>query len=271
MNYVKTAMLLGLLSAFLVAIGGVIGGQQGMLVMLVLAGVMNFGSWFFADSLVIASTGAQPVSRDEIPWLYEDMEEIARAAGIPTPRLYWVGDPSPNAFATGRSPSKGVVAVTQGLLDQLDRREIRGVIAHEIGHIQNRDTLISAVAGTIAGAISYAAHMIMWTRDRDTPVWLSLIIMILAPMAAAVIQMSISRTREYAADRRAAQLTGDPEGLASALSTLAYGVQRVPMEQTAGEHVHMIVNGFSGGLAGWFSTHPPIEERIKRLRQMDDV
>ncbi len=267
MNYVKTAMLLGLMSAFLIAIGGAIGGRGGMTMMLVMAGVMNFGAWFFADRMVIASTGAKPVPRDQLPWLHEDLEAIARAAGIPTPKLYWVPDPSPNAFATGRSPSRGVVAVTQGLLDQLDRREIRGVVAHEIGHIQNRDTLISAVAGTLAGAISYMAHMVMWTRDRDTPVWVSLLIMLLAPVAAGILQMSISRTREYAADRRAAQLTGDPEGLARALERLAYGVKRVPM-QTPAEHVHMIVNGFSGGMASWFSTHPPIEERIRRLREM---
>jgi heat shock protein HtpX len=270
MNYVKTAMLLGLMTAFLVFIGGIVGGRAGMTLMLVFAAVMNFGTWFFADSLVLRSTGAQPVPRDRLGWLHDDLEEIARAAGIPTPRLYWTAERSPNAFATGRSPSKGVVAVTQGLLDGLDRREIRGVLAHEVGHIQNRDTLISAIAGTMAGAISYAAHMVMWSRDRDTPFILQLAVMLLAPMAAAVIQMSISRTREYAADRRAAMLTGDPEGLARALERLAGGVQRRPMEIPA-EHVHMIVNGFSGGMAGWFSTHPPIEERARRLRQMHDV
>lgn len=270
MNYVKTAMLLGLMSAFLVGIGGLIGGRAGMTLMLLVSAVMNLGSWFLSDTLVLQSTGAQPVPRDRLGWLHDEVEAIARTAGIPKPQLYWVGDPSPNAFATGRSPSKGVVCVTQGLLDTLDRREIRGVLAHEIGHIQNRDTLISAVAGTLAGTIGYLAHMVMWTRDRDTPAWLGLLVMILAPIAAGILQMSISRTREYAADRRAAQLTGDPEGLARALEGLARGVHRMPM-RTRGEHVHMIVNGFTGDLAGLMSTHPPIEERVRRLRAMRDV
>lgn len=270
MNYVKTAMLLGLMSVFLVAMGGMVGGRTGMTLMLVVAGVMNLGSWFFSDTLVLRTTGAQPVPRDQLPWLHEDLEELARTAGIPTPKLYYTAERSPNAFATGRTPSKGVVAVTQGLLDNLSRREIKGVLAHELGHIQNRDTLISAVAGTMAGAIGYAAHMLMWSRDRDTPFVLKLAVMFLAPMAAGLLQMAISRSREYGADRRAAELTGDPEGLALALGALSGGVRRRPMQMHA-EHVHMIVNGFSADARAWGSTHPPIEERIRRLRAMDDL
>jgi heat shock protein HtpX len=183
---------------------------------------------------------------------------------------------SPNAFATGRSPEKGVVAVTAGLLNTLDRREVRGVLAHELGHIANRDTLVSAVAATIAGAISQLAHMLQWAmifgggrsdEDRPHPI-VSLVIIIVAPLAAGMIHMMISRTREYGADRYAAQLTGDPGALASGLERLAFGGARIPMH-TGNESTHYIVNNFAGGLGRLFSTHPPIEERVKRLRAME--
>lgn len=274
MNALKTTALLGLLTGFLLLIGGLVGGRDGILVMLVVSAVMNFGTWFFADTIVLRTTGAQPVPRGgRLDWLHQDLDDLAHNAGIPTPQLYMTADPSPNAFATGRSPSKGVVAVTQGLLNTLDRREIRGVLAHEIGHIANRDTLINAVAATVAGAITWAAYMVMYSRDRDIHPAVRILVMLLAPIAATIIRMAISRTREYSADRYAAEISGDPEGLARALAGLARGVQRQPMHQPAAQSVHMIVNGLSNdamgsGLASWMSTHPPIEERIRKLQQM---
>lgn len=274
MNALKTTALLGLLTGFLLFIGALVGGRDGVFVMLAISAVMNFGTWFFADTIVLRSTGAQPLPRhNELAWLHQDIEELAQNAGIPTPRLYWTQDPSPNAFATGRSPSKGVVAVTRGLLQTLDRREIRGVLAHEIGHIAHRDTLINAVAATVAGAITWAAYMLMYSRNRDVHPVVRIGVMLLAPIAATIIRMSISRTREYAADRRAAEISGDPEGLASALAGLSRGVQRQPMRQAAASNVHMIVNGLSSDAMGstlsrWMSTHPPTEERIAKLRAM---
>jgi len=267
-NALKTTLLLGLLTGFLLLIGEIVGGRSGMTLMLGISALMNLGTWFFADTLVLRSTGAQPVPPGELGWLHEDVAELARKANIPKPRLYWTPEPSPNAFATGRSPSKGVVAVTQGLLNTLNRREIRGVLAHEIGHIKHRDTLTSAVAATLAGAISYAAYMVMWSRDRDIHPLVKMLVFLLAPMAALIIRMAISRTREYSADRRAAELTGDPLGLASALDSLSRGVHRQPMHTAQAQSVHMVVNGFTGGLSGLMSTHPPIEERVRRLREM---
>ncbi len=273
MNALKTTALLGLLTGFLMLIGGLIGGRDGIFVMLAVSAVMNFGTWFFADSIVLRTTGARPVPRGELDWLHQDLQQLSENAGIPTPRLYWTPDPSPNAFATGRSPSKGVVAVTKGLLQTLDRREIRGVLAHEIGHIAHRDTLINAVAATVAGAITWAAYMVLYSRDRDVHPLVRIGVMLLAPIAATIIRMAISRTREYAADRRAAEISGDPEGLAMALAGLSRGVQRQPMRRAAASNVHMIVNGLSGDgvgsmLSRWMSTHPPTEERIAKLRAM---
>ncbi|MEZ4320142.1 MAG: M48 family metalloprotease [Myxococcota bacterium] len=268
MNFLKTTALLGLLTGVLLLIGGLVGGRDGLVVMLLVSTALNFGTWFFADTMVLRSTGAQPVPRGELGWLHEDLEDLAKNAGIPKPRLYWTPDPSPNAFATGRSPSKGVVAVTDGLLRTLDRREIRGVLAHEIGHIAHRDTLINAIAASIAGAITWVAYMVMYSRDRDIHPAVRLLVMLLAPISATILRMAISRTREYAADLRAAQISGDPGGLADALEGLARGVHRIPMDEPAAQNVHMIVNGFAGGLSNLMSTHPPIEERIRRLREL---
>ena len=268
MNALKTTALLALMSGILLAIGGAAGGQQGLILMLGVSAVLNFGTWFFADTVVLRTTGAQPVPPGELDWLREDVAELAERAGIPAPRLYWTADPSPNAFATGRSPSKGVVAVTAGLLKTLNRREIRGVLAHEIGHIQNRDTLTSAIAATIAGSITWMAYMVMYSRDRNVHPVLRIAVMLLAPIAATIIRLAISRTREYAADRRAAEISGDPQGLALALQGLSRGVERVPMQPGSAQNVHMAVNGFTGGLSGLMSTHPPIEERVRRLNAM---
>lgn len=267
MNYLKTTLLLGSLTGLLMAIGYAIGGQMGMTLMLLVSAGMNLFTWFFSDSMVIRSTGAVEIPYEDLPWLHDDIAELAKKANMPKPRILWTPDPSPNAFATGRSPSKGVVAVTAGLLETLDRREIRGVMAHELGHIKNRDTLISAIAATIAGAITWAAYSVMF-GSRNVNIFVRLGLMILAPMAAMVLRMAISRTREYAADKRAAQLTGDPNGLADALEGLSSGVQRQPA-MAGQESVHMAVNGFTGGMSAWMSTHPPTEERVRRLRQME--
>lgn len=269
MNTIKSVLLLGLLTGILLAAGAAMGGRQGMLLMLGVSALMNIGSWFFSDSLVLRSTRAQPLPEQGFEWLHRDVEEIARNAGIPKPRLYIVAHQmSPNAFATGRNPSKGVVAVTRGLLETLDRREVRGVVAHEIGHIANRDTLVSSIAATIAGALTFMAYSGMYRGGRRGNPLVALVIMIAAPFAAMLIRMAISRTREYGADARAAQLTGDPEGLASALEGLGRGVQRAPMQDARAQSVHFIVNGFAGGMARLFSTHPPVEERVRRLRAM---
>lgn len=278
-NFMKTTALLGAMSALMVLVGGIAGGGltrgdwrgavAGMVVMLVVATVMNFGTWFFADTLVIKSTHAIPVPDDKIPWLHEDLAEVAKNAGIPTPRLYLVPtEHSPNAFATGRSPKKGIVAVTAGLLETMDRRQIKGVIAHECGHIKNRDTLVSAIAATLAGVITFAAYGMRFAMGRNRNVLVDIAIAVVAPLAALVLRMMISRTREYGADRRAAQFTGDPEGLASALESLRGGVQRVPMTNDAARNVHHIVNGFSGGLGRLLSTHPPIDKRVAALRAL---
>ncbi|MEM7245321.1 MAG: M48 family metalloprotease, partial [Acidobacteriota bacterium] len=234
----------------------------------------NFGSWFFSDTIVLKSAGVVPVPEGQLDWLREDLVELSARANMPVPQLYLQPhEASPNAFATGRSPAKGVVAVTAGLLNTLDRREVRGVLAHELGHIKNRDTLVSAVAATIAGAITFLASFARFGafgrgRQGGSNPLVLLIMSMLAPLAAMVIRMAISRTREYGADRRAAELTGDPEGLALALEGLSRGVTRRPMERQQAQSVHFIVHGFTGGLSKLMSTHPPIPERARRLREM---
>lgn len=279
LNFLKTTLLLGAMSGLMLVVGALLGGGLsgdwvgallGMACMLAVSTLLNFSTWFIADTLVIKSTGAVPVPENQLPWLHQDLAELAARAGIPKPRLYLVPHQmSPNAFATGRSPRKGVVAVTRGLLETLDRRGVRAVIAHEIGHIKNRDTLVSAIAATMASAITFlaaAARFAVGRRDMNPLVLL--FIAVTAPVAALVIRMMISRTREYGADRRAAQLTGDPEGLALALEALGRGVQARPMQGVSARNVHHIVHGFTGGLAGLLSTHPPIPHRVAALRRM---
>ncbi|MCB9681120.1 MAG: M48 family metalloprotease [Alphaproteobacteria bacterium] len=266
-NTLKTTFLMATLTALFVLVGGALAGRGGMAVMLVLASLMNLGTWFFSDRIVLATSGAQPIDDPRLQWLVDDVAELAQRAGIPTPRVYLVpNEASPNAFATGRDPAHGVVAVTAGLLQTLDRRQIRGVLAHELGHIRHRDTLTSAVAATMAGAVTMLARLAFWTGgDRDTPMVARLATMLLAPIAATLLHLAVSRSREYAADARAAALTGDPEGLASALERISGIGARVPMH-TGSEATHYIANTFGGGLGGLFSTHPPMEERVRRLR-----
>lgn len=276
MNTLKAGLLLAALTGLFVLMGRMIGGTGGMVIGLVLAAAMNLGSYWFSDKLVLKMTGAQPVDPAQAPELYDLVRRLSEKAGIPVPRLYVVPDPSPNAFATGRNPQNGVVAVNQGLLDILDRREVAGVVAHEIAHIKHRDTLTMAIVATLAGAIGVLAHMLHFAsfvggsdEEGGNPLG-ALAIALLAPMMAMVIQMGVSRMREYEADKMAAEVTGDPGGLKNALLKLHQGVQRVP-GHIAPEAAHMcIVNPFAGlrGLSNLFSTHPPVEERVRRLEAM---
>ncbi len=277
LNMLKTGILLTALTLLLIAIGNMLGGQTGLLIALVLAAIMNLGAYWFSDKLVLAMSGAQPISEQEAPELYAMVRRLCQRANLPMPRLYLIPEEQPNAFATGRDPHHAAVGITQGLLRLMDRQEVEGVIAHELAHIKNRDTLIMAVAATIAGAISYLAHMFyyasLFAGNRDerggNPI-AALAMLILAPIAATIIQLAISRSREYEADRVGAEIAGTPIGLANALRKLELAAQRIPMHHAEPATAHMyIVNPLSGGgLMALFSTHPPVKERIRRLEAM---
>jgi len=279
-NLIKTGFLLVVLTCLLVLIGGAVGGQQGMTIALVLALVMNVGSYWFSDKIVLASYGARPISEPEAPGLYRIVRELAANAQIPVPPIYIVQDDSPNAFATGRNPQHAAVAVTEGILRIMTEDELRGVLAHELSHVKNRDTLIMTIAATIAGAITYLAQMAQFAaifgggrRSDDEGGGGSaigaLLMAILAPFAAMLIQMAISRSREYQADASGAHLCGQASGLEHALAKLEMASRQVPLDATPATAHLFIVNPLtSGGLATLFSTHPPIEERIARLRAM---
>ena len=280
-NLIKTGFLLVVLTCLLVLVGGAIGGRQGMTIAFVLALVMNVGSYWFSDKIVLASYGARPVTEAEAPQLYRIVRELAAQARIPVPPIYIMQDASPNAFATGRNPQHAAVAVTEGILRIMTEDELRGVLAHELSHVKNRDTLIMTIAATIAGAITYLAQMAQWAaifgggrRSDDEgggggSAIGALLMAILAPIAAMLIQMAISRSREYEADASGARLAGRASGLEHALQKLDTASRQVPMEATPATAHLFIVNPLtSGGLASLFSTHPPIEERIARLRAM---
>jgi heat shock protein HtpX len=276
----KTALLLGALTGLLVGLGYLIGGPSMAVIALIFAGVMNFVAYWFSDKLALSMAGAREVTREQEPHLHAMVEEVAELAGVPKPKVFVIETESPNAFATGRNPEHAVVAVTTGIRRILTDRELRAVIGHEIGHVKNRDILTSSIAATIAGAISYIQTMLMFGamfggRDREGGgnILIAFLASIVGAIAAAMLQMAISRTREFAADKSGAEYTRDPEGLASALAKLHNGVQVRPMPQSAGAEATSslyIVHPFraGGGLSKLFSTHPPIEERIKRLRQM---
>jgi heat shock protein HtpX len=280
-NTMKTTFLLALMTVLIVLIGRVIGGQQGMVLAFVLAGVMNLGSYWFSDKIVLAMYRAQEVSPQENPGIHQIVAELAQTAGIPKPRVYIIEDDSPNAFATGRNPQHAVVAVTTGILRILSREELRGVLAHELGHVKNRDILIGSIAATMAGAIMMIANMARFAAifgggrssgeegGRGGIVGM-LVLTIVAPIAAMLIQMAISRSREYLADASGAQFSHTPLSLASALEKLQRASQQIPMADANPATAHMfIVNPLSGrSLMNLFSTHPPIEERIARLRGM---
>ena len=282
MNNLKTVFLFGLLTAVLVGIGWAIGGYGGMIAFLVIAGVMNFAGFWFSDKLALRMSGAREVTIQQEPRLHSLIEEVAAQAGMPKPKVYLIENDTPNAFATGRSPKHAAVAVTTGIMRLLDERELRGVVGHELSHVRNRDILINTMVATVAGAITMIAWMLQWSlifgggrRDsRNNPLGAiaMLATIILAPLAATLIRLAISRSREYEADASGARLVHDPEALASALEKLHLGVQRQPMPENAVTQAtaHMyIVNPLKGeGLATLFSTHPPIEERVARLHRM---
>ena len=277
-NVFKTAVLLAVLTAMLVLLGGALGGQQGMLVALILAVAMNFASYWWCDKIVLAMYRAQPITEAEAPGLYNMVRRLASKAGVPMPRVYLIPTEQPNAFATGRNPEHAVVAVTEGILRILDDEELEGVLAHELAHVTNRDILISTIAATLAGAITYLAHMAQWAAffgggrhdDDDGPSPIAMMLMaIVAPMAAMLVQLAVSRSREFQADATGARLAGRTWGLSKALEKLEMAKHAVPMDANPATAHMFIVNPLSGrALMRLFSTHPPIEERIARLRSM---
>jgi len=281
MNQLRTILLLGGLTAVLIGIGGALGTEY-LYGFTALALIINFGSYFFSDRIVLAMHRARELEREQAPRLHRIVEEIATRANIPKPRVYLIADPQPNAFATGRNPAKGVVAVTAAILDLLDERELRGVIAHEIAHIKNRDILVATIAAGIAAAVTYVAHAAQFAalfgggRDDEEhggggSVLGALVLAVVAPIGATLVQLGISRSREYLADQTAARLTGEPEGLARALEKLQFGAERIPSHAEPATASLFIVSPLSGGssLLKLFSTHPPMEERIARLRAID--
>jgi heat shock protein HtpX len=277
-NQVKTVLLLGALSAVLIAIGGFIGGGRYLPTFLVIAVIMNFVSYFWSDKIVLRMSGAREVSPAEAPRLHAIVEELAVRANIPKPRVYLTPETQPNAFATGRNPQHGAVAVTAGIMQLLSERELRGVLAHELAHIRNRDILIASVAATVASAVTMIANMLQWGAifgmgrsddDGDSSPLGALALAIVAPIAATLIQLGISRSREFVADQSGAEISGDPEALASALEKLHRTAQRIPAHVEPATASMYIVNPFSGAaMLKLFSTHPPVQERIAKLRGM---
>lgn len=280
MNYIKTGLLLTALTMLFVWIGGYFGGNAGALYAFIFALVMNFGAYWFSDKIVLGMYGAKEIKPDEVPELYNIVRELTSNAKLPMPKVYISPQDSPNAFATGRNPKHSAVCVTQGILNILSREELKGVIAHELSHIKNRDTLIMTVAATIAGAITMLASWARWAaifggfgsrggRSKNNNVIGYIFMLIVAPLAAMLIQLAISRSREYAADKRGAYIAGTPSGLASALLKLEKGARAHPMSaNNATAHIFIVNPLRPGGVAGLFSTHPPIQERVKRLQSI---
>ena len=276
-NLLKTAVLMAAITALFMAIGAVLGGQQGMLIALVVALGMNFFSYWFSDKLMLKMYKAREVDESSAPQFYRMVQELAQRAGLPMPRVYLIEENAPNAFATGRNPAHAAVAATTGILRTLSERELRGVMAHELAHVKHRDILISTVSATMAGAISMLANFAMifggrGSEGRPANPIASIAVMLLAPLAAGLIQMAISRTREFEADRGGAEISGDPQALATALQKIHRHAQDKPFETTE-RHPEtaqmMIMNPLSGGgLRGLFSTHPSTEERVERLMAM---
>ncbi len=282
MNVLKTGLLLSLLTVLLVLVGQLMGGPQGATTTFVFALLMNLGVYWFSDKMVLAMYRAKPLSEAEAPQVYRAVREIASRERMPMPKLYWLPTATPNAFATGRSPRRAAVAVTSGLLELVNEEELKGVLAHELSHVKNRDTLVMSIAAAVAGAIAMLAHWARWglmwggrSDDRKSgnaavQLVALLLIAILAPLAAMLIQLAISRTREYGADETGARLTGNPSGLASALEKLEAGVRARPLDGANPATAHLfIVNPLrADAIAKLFSTHPPIQERVRRLRSM---
>jgi heat shock protein HtpX len=270
-NTFKTAFLLVGMTLLLMFIGGYFGGQRGMFTALIIAGVMNFGAYFFSDKIALASYRAQPVTREQLPRVYQVVERLTQKAGLPMPKIYVIPTDSPNAFATGRNPQHASVAVTQGILNLLTDEELEGVLAHELGHVNNRDILISSIAATLAGAITYLSRFAMFfgggdREERRGGGLEAIAMMILGPLAALLIQMAVSRSREYQADESGAHLTGNPYALASALGKLDAYSKRIPMAANPSTAHLFIVQPLLGfNVGNLFSTHPPIAKRIERL------
>jgi len=283
MNGFRTTILLAALTALVVWIGHMVGGPNGAVLALIMAGAMNFFSYWFSDKIVLKMYGGQEITANDDPELYGLVQDLATRAGLPMPKVYLIPEETPNAFATGRNPEHAAVAVTHGIRRILNKRELAGVLGHELSHVKHRDILISSIAATLAGAISYLAYMAQWGmllgggRDREegeggSNIFSLLFMMIVAPMAAMLIQMAVSRSREYMADEGGAKVTGDPLALASALRKLHAGTTARPLPadpQLAATSHLMIANPFAGqGIGHLFSTHPPMEDRIRRLEEM---
>ena len=280
-NTVKTTLFLGALTGLFLMIGGALGGTTGMVIALGFAIALNMGAWWFSDKVALKFSKARPVTADEMPELHQMVQTLAARAGVPKPSVHVIDSPMPNAFATGRSPSKGAVAVTTGIMQTLKREELAGVIAHELAHIKNRDTLISSIAASVAGAIGMIADMVMWSmifggiggsEDEDVGGLAGLaggfLTLMLAPIAALLIQLAISRSREYGADAEGARILGDPEPLASALEKLEAGARAYPVEvRPATAHLY-IVGPVLGGLGSLFRTHPETHKRVAALRAL---
>jgi len=277
-NQLKTILLMGILSVILIAIGGAIGGSTGVMICLIFSLGMNLFQYFYSDSIVIRSCGAYPLSANEYPELHRMVQQLTTQAGIPMPALYIMPTPQPNAFATGRNPEHAAVVVTQGILQTLSGSELEGVLAHELSHIKNRDILISTIAAAFASAISGIASIVRWGAifggfsrdDEDGSAAAGLLMAIVAPIAATIVQLAVSRSREYLADESAARLTRNPRALANALLRLENGVKHIPMQQATPSMAHMyIVQPFVGqGLLNLFSTHPSTQDRVDRLYKM---
>ena len=278
-NMLKTAVLLAVLTAMLVVLGGAIGGRQGMMVAFVIAVVMNFASYWFSDKIVLSMYRAQPVDERQAPGLYAMVRRLATRAGVPMPRVYIIPTDTPNAFATGRNPAHAVIAVTEGIMRILSDDELEGVLAHELAHVANRDVLISTVAATLAGAITYLAHMAQWgamfgagrhsdDEEGSNPIAM-IVLAVLAPIAAMLVQMAVSRSREFQADATGARYAGRTWGLSKALEKMEMAAHQVPLHANPATAHLFIVNPLTGSsLMKLFSTHPPMEERIARLRAM---
>jgi heat shock protein HtpX len=279
-NQIKTVLLLGSLTALIILLGDAVGGRQGMYIAFLFAALMNFGSYWFSDKIVLKLYRAEEASPQDFSWLYSIVSRLSQAAGTPQPRIFIIPSDSPNAFATGRNPEHAVVAVTSGIMRLLARDELEGVIAHELGHVKNRDILISSIAATMAGAIMMIGNIVRWgamfggfSRSNDEEgrggIAGLIVLAILAPIAAMLIQLAISRSREYLADSTGASLAGTPLGLANALEKLEYASKQIPLDSSPATAHMFIVNPLSGrSFLNLFSTHPPIEERVKRLKEM---
>lgn len=277
MNTLKTVFLMTALMVMFIVVGGMLGGQTGMIFAFIMALVMNFGSYWFSDKLVLKMYGARQVGAQEVPQLYRMIEELAQNARLPMPKVYVMDSATPNAFATGRNPENAAVAVTTGILRVLDQRELAGVIAHELAHIRNRDILTGSIVAAFVSAITFLAQMAGWAamfsrgsdRDGDSGFG-GLVMIIVAPIAATLLQLAISRSREYAADADGAAISRDPLALASALDKLSRANEIKPMEDAKPASAHMFIVSplTGGGISKLFSTHPPMEERIKRLKQL---